>query len=165
MIFTGIFAVKWWLGFAKTKDGNNHTEDLAWLYHVYRYGHFGIGEFIQNILFGTIKISLCTVTTWWPISEFVHCLSSFLFMWLFPSILYRLLIEHFLCTIFYLLSLISEWIMHCTDVALNIWVRKCSKVFSNSEIGHHVLTVQSELIMVPNRMFWINSPIPKWPYL
>jgi hypothetical protein len=28
MIFTGIFAVKWWLRFAKTKDGNNHTEDF-----------------------------------------------------------------------------------------------------------------------------------------
>ena len=60
----------------------------AWLYHVYRYGHFGIGEFIQNILFGIIMSSLWTVTTWWPISEFVHCLSSFLSMWLFPSILY-----------------------------------------------------------------------------
>ena len=60
----------------------------AWLYHVYRYGHFGIGEFIQNILFRTIMSSLWTVTTWWPISEFVHCLSSVLSMWLFPSILY-----------------------------------------------------------------------------
>ena len=28
MIFTGIFAVKWWLGFAKTKDGNDHSEDF-----------------------------------------------------------------------------------------------------------------------------------------
>jgi hypothetical protein len=28
MILTGIFAVKWWLGFAQTKDGNNHSEDL-----------------------------------------------------------------------------------------------------------------------------------------
>jgi hypothetical protein len=131
MIFTGILAVKGWLGFVKTKDGNNHTEDFvrfdgtwnhlqyqfglklycsciylfafysvllvfvlflflswAWLYHVYRLGHFGIGEFIQNILFGIIKSSLWTVTTWWPISEFVHCFSSFLSMLLFPSILY-----------------------------------------------------------------------------
>jgi hypothetical protein len=28
MIFTGILAVKGWLGFVKTKDGNNHTEDF-----------------------------------------------------------------------------------------------------------------------------------------
>ena len=28
MIFTESFAVKGWLGFAKTKDGNNHSQDF-----------------------------------------------------------------------------------------------------------------------------------------